>query len=91
MRELRQGLAVVVDQVVRGETVFAGAHRKPEVVLMSLDQYEQLTAARERAVQSAASSMDMEGMPASEVEIDAARELTAGGIDFAEYRRLVGV
>ena len=58
---------------------------------MSLDQYEQLTAARERVVLSAVGSMDMEGMPASEVEIDAARELAAGRIDFAEYRRLVGV
>ena len=91
MRELRQGLAVVVDQVAHGEAVFAGAHRKPEVVLMSLDQYEQLTAVRERAVASAASSMDMEGMPASEVEVDAARELAAGRIDFAEYRRIVSV
>ena len=91
MRELRQGLAVVFDQVVHGEAVFAGAHRKPEVVLMSLNQYEQLTAARERVVQSAASSMDMEGMPPSEVEIGAARELAAGRIDFAEYRRIVSV
>ncbi len=48
MRELRQGLAVVVDQVAHGDAVFAGAHRKPEVVLMSLDQYEQLTAVRAR-------------------------------------------
>ena len=52
---------------------------------------EQLTAVRERAVASAASSMDMEGMPASEVEVDAARELAAGRIDFAEYRRIVSV
>lgn len=91
MRELRQGLAVVVDQVANGDAVFAGAHRKPEVVLMSLDQYEQLTATRERVVRSAASSMQMEGMPASDVEVKAARELAAGRIDFAEYRRLVGV
>lgn len=91
MRELRQGLAVVVDQVVHGEAVFAGAHRKPEVVLMSLDHYEQLTAAQARVVQSAASSMKMEGMPVSDVEVDAARELAAGRIDFAEYRRLVSV
>ncbi len=40
---------------------------------------------------SAASSMDMEGMPANEVEVDAARELAAGRIDFAEYRRIVRV
>lgn len=91
MRELRQGLAVVVDQVANGEAVFAGAHRKPEVVLMSVNQYEQLTAPQERVVQSAAASMQMEGMPASEVEIHAARELAAGRIDFAEYRRLVSV
>ena len=70
MRELRQGPAVVVDQVAHGEAVFGGAHRKPEVVLMSLD---------------------MEGMPSIEVEVDAARELAAGRIDFAEYRRIVSV
>jgi len=34
MRELRQGLSGVVDEVLAGEAVFAGSHRKPEVVLM---------------------------------------------------------
>ena len=89
MRELRQGLAEVVEDVQSGTEVFAGSHRKPEVVLMSVGQYERLTGTRqERAVSSAAASMQMEGMPVTEVERAAAGELAAGRIDFVEYTRL---
>jgi len=92
MRELRRGLAEVVDEVsASGGEVFAGPHRKPEVVLMSVRQYERLTAAQRRAVESAAASMQMEGMSPTAVEVEAARELAAGRIDFDEYRRRVGV
>lgn len=91
MRELRQGLSDVVDKVTAGGEVFAGAHRKPEVVIMSVEQYERLTAAQHRAVESAVASLQMEGLQPTEVEVAAARELAAGRIDFAEFRRLVGV
>jgi prevent-host-death family protein len=91
MRELRQGLSDVVDEVLTGGPVFAGSHRRPEVVLMSVRSYERLTAAQERAVESATASMQMEGLPPSTVELEAARELAAGRIEFAEYRRRVGV
>jgi PHD/YefM family antitoxin component YafN of YafNO toxin-antitoxin module len=69
--------------------VFAGSHRKPEVVIMSVRQYEQLTETHERAVRVAAGSMDMEGMSVPEPVIEASRELAAGRIDFEEYRRRV--
>lgn len=89
MRELRQGLAEVVEDVQSGGEVFAGSHRKPEVVLMSVGQYERLTGTQERAVSSAAASMQMEGLTVSEVERAAVGELAAGRIDFAEYMHLV--
>ncbi len=91
MRELRQGLSDVVDEVTAGGEVFAGAHRKPEVVIMSVEQDERLTDAQHRAVESAVASLQMEGMQPTEVEVVAARELAAGRIDLAEFRRLVGV
>jgi len=68
MRELPQGLADVVDEVTPGGEVFAGAHRKPEVVIMSVEQYERLTAAQHRAVESAVASLQMESMQPTEVE-----------------------
>lgn len=89
MRELRQGLAEVVDDVQSGGEVFAGSHRKPEVELMSVEQFERLTAVQERAVASSAASMQMEGMTVTDVERVAAGELAAGQIDFAEYARRV--
>jgi hypothetical protein len=91
MRELRQGLAEVVDGVVAGGPVFAGPNRRAEVVLMSVRQFEALTVAQEQAVESTAASMQMEGMPLTEGEGAALRELAAGRIDFAEYRRRIGV
>lgn len=89
MRELRQGLAEVVEDVQSGREVFAGSHRKPEVVLMSVQQYERLTAVQARAVASVAASMQMEGMTVTDVERMAAGELAAGRIDFVEYTRRV--
>ena len=91
MRELRKGLSDVVNEVSGGEHVFAGSYRRPEVVLMSLRSYERLTGAQQRAVESATASMQMEGLAPTAVEVAAARELAAGRIDFAEYRRRVGV
>lgn len=89
MRELRQGLAEVIEDVQSGGEVFAGSHRRPEVVLMSVGQYERLTAGQQRAVSSAAASMQMEGLAVTEAERAAAGELAAGRIDFAEYTRRV--
>jgi len=94
IRELRGQLAAVVDGVRSGGPVFAGSHRKPEVVVMSVSQYEELTGQAqdvERVVRSLAASMEMEGMALSATELGEVRLLAAGRIDFAEYRRRVGV
>jgi len=64
MRELRQGLSGVVEEVVAGEAVFAGSHRKPEVVLMSVRQYELLTTARQWVLDSVVGSPQIEGTAA---------------------------
>ena len=85
MRELRQGLAEVAEQVQSGGAVLAGPHRKPEVVVMSVRQYERLAAAEDAAVRSALGSMDMEGMPATAQEREALVELAAGRITREQY------
>lgn len=94
IRELRTRLSAVVDEVGVSGPVFAGSHRKPEVVVMSVSQYEDLAAQAESAeqfVQALAGSMEMEGMALSAGELAEVGELAAGRIDFAEYRRRVGV
>jgi len=48
MRELRDRLSGVAGEVLAGGDVFAGSHRKPELVLMSVRRYQELTAAPER-------------------------------------------
>jgi prevent-host-death family protein len=69
MRELRQGLSGVVEEVLAGEAVFAGSHRKPEVVLMSVRRYEQLISDRQRVVDSAAGSLQIDGTAPTDAEI----------------------
>ena len=69
MRELRQGLSGVVAEVLAGEAVFAGSHRKPEVVLISVRRYEQLISDRQRVVDSAAGSLQIDGTALTDAEI----------------------
>jgi PHD/YefM family antitoxin component YafN of YafNO toxin-antitoxin module len=94
MRELRQNLADIVSEVSASNTtvVFAGSHRKPEVVVMSVHQYEHLTltADQDAALRSTLGTMDMEGQPLSADEQAVLRELIAGRITHEEYvRRLL--
>lgn len=56
---------------------------------MSVRQYEQLTGAQQRVVDSAIGSMQMGSLPPTDAEIEVGRELAAGRIDFAEYLRRV--
>lgn len=86
MRELRQGLAEVVGRVQSGEQVLAGSHRKPEVAIMSIEQYERLTAAGERAVRNAVASAEMEGLFGTPAEDQALGEFAAGTITREQYR-----
>jgi len=87
MRELRQGLAEVVEKVQTGGEVFAGSHRKPEVAIMSIEQYEKLTltAEQDAVLRSTLGTMDMEGMPLTGPEQAALRALVAGQITHAQY------
>ena len=64
VRELRAGLASVIERVQRGAAVFVGAHRRAEAVLVSVEQYEALVrAARQReAVAEALASVRAEGL-----------------------------
>lgn len=69
VREFRAGLAGVLRQVGEAGSgpVFVGAHRKPEVVVMSVEQYERLQAAatRRAAVADALASVRAEGLEPS--------------------------
>ncbi len=53
-REFRAGLAGVLGRVrqSRGQVVFVGTHRKPEAVIMSVEQYEALQEASEASTRS---------------------------------------
>ncbi len=65
-REFRAGLAATLKRVrdPGGDPVFVGAHRKPEAVVMSVSQYQQLVEAAERrdAVAEALASVRAEGL-----------------------------
>lgn len=65
MREFRAGLAAALATVTeQGSAVFVGAHRRPEVVVMSVEQYETLvrSAQRREAVAEALASVRAEGL-----------------------------
>ncbi|MDQ3150303.1 MAG: hypothetical protein M3R63_00785 [Actinomycetota bacterium] len=69
VREFRAGLAASLGRVTGqgGSAVFVGAHRKPEVVVMSVEQYEALvrSAERRQAVAEALASVRAEGLEPS--------------------------
>lgn len=68
-REFRAGLAATLKwiQAPGNGPVFVGAHRKPEAVVMSASQYQQLVEAAERrdAVAEALASVRVEGLEPS--------------------------
>jgi len=81
-REFRAGLAATLKRVQASGSgpVFVGAHRKPEAVVMSVSQYQQLMEAAERreAVAEALASVRAEGLEPS-VECLALLEAIAAG------------
>ncbi|MGH3510779.1 MAG: type II toxin-antitoxin system prevent-host-death family antitoxin [Pseudonocardiaceae bacterium] len=83
VREFRAGLAATVARVTDGAPVFVGAHRKPEVVLMSVDQYEALvrSAARWEAVAEALASVRAEGLEPSLDALELLEKIAAGQLD----------
>lgn len=65
MREFRAGMAAALAKVTeQGSAVFVGPHRRPEVVVMSLEQYEALvrSAQQREAVAEALASVRAEGL-----------------------------
>lgn len=98
-REFRAGLAEAMRRVQRPGSgpVFVGAHRRPEAVLMSVAQYEELVATAERrdAVAEALASVRAEGLEPSAGDLPmfdavAAGELSSEGLRervLARYRR----
>jgi PHD/YefM family antitoxin component YafN of YafNO toxin-antitoxin module len=84
-REFRSGLAATLKRVSapHAEPVFVGAHRKPEAVVMSVSQYQELTEAAERreAVAEALASVRAEGLEPSAEGLALLEAIATGEID----------
>lgn len=93
VREFRAGLAATVKRVQdpSGAPVFIGAHRKPEVVVMSVSHYQELTEAAERreAVAEALASVRAEGLEPSPEDLELFTAVAAGELGTAELRERV--
>lgn len=87
VRDVRNRTAEVFASAKAGHVVFAGSHRKAEVAIMSMAQYEQLTLAAEQelAVHNAVTSAEMEGQVPTETERQLLAEYAAGRITRQEY------
>jgi prevent-host-death family protein len=83
VREFRAALAATVARVTSGSPVFVGAHRKPEVVVMSVEQYEALVRSAERreAVAEALASVRAEGLQPSLDALEALEKVARGESD----------
>ncbi|MGI9064667.1 MAG: hypothetical protein ACR2FQ_12795 [Pseudonocardiaceae bacterium] len=85
VREFRAGLAASLGRVTGqgGSAVFVGAHRKPEVVVMSVEQYEALvrSAERRQAVAEALASVRAEGLEPSLDALEVLEGIAAGRLD----------
>lgn len=83
VREFRAGLAATIARVAKGVPAFVGAHRKPEVVVMSVEQYEALVrSARQReAVAEALASVRAEGLEPSLDALELLEKIAAGQLD----------
>jgi len=85
VREFCAGLSATLARVVgqRDSAVFVGAHRKPEVVIVSVEQYEALVRAGERreAVAEALASVRAEGLEPSVDALEVLEGIAAGRLD----------
>lgn len=92
-REFRAELARVLGRVRQSsdEVVFVGAHRKPEAVIMSVEQYEALQEAAERqhAVAAALASVRAEGLEPSAEDLAMFAAVAAGQLSTDELRARV--
>lgn len=85
VRETRAGLRAVLDEVSApgGEPVVVGSWRKPEAVVMSVEQYEDLAtrAAMSDAVRQVIASSRLEGLEPTAAEIATLVAVDAGTVD----------
>lgn len=91
-REFRASLAETLKKVQEpdAEPVFVGAHRRPEAVVLSVAQYEQLMAGRRRdAVEQALASVRLEGLELAGADRDRFAQVAAGELSFEELRAQV--
>ncbi|RTL68498.1 MAG: hypothetical protein EKK42_10240 [Pseudonocardiaceae bacterium] len=87
--ELREHLADAMTQVrgPSGSPVYAGRHRRAEVVLLSADRYAQLLADERRAaVAGAIGSTRAEGLELSELGESVMRDVADGNLTYDEAR-----
>ncbi|ODU00676.1 MAG: hypothetical protein ABS81_22895 [Pseudonocardia sp. SCN 72-86] len=86
--ELREHLADAMTQVRGSEApVYAGRHRRAEVVLLSADRYAQLLAEERRsAVAGAIGSTRAEGLELSPLGESVMRDVADGSLTFDEAR-----
>jgi prevent-host-death family protein len=89
-REFRAVLAAVLERVRRSpdSVVFVGAHRRPEAVVVSVEQYEALQEASERqhAVAAALASVRAEGLEPSPEDLALFVAVAAGELSTDELR-----
>ena len=92
-REFRAGLAEVLGKVrnSRDQVVFVGTHRRPEAVIMAVEQYEALqeSADRQHAVAAALASVRAEGLEPGPEDLVLFAEVAAGQMSTDELRARV--
>lgn len=84
VREFRAGLAAALARVTeQGSAMFVGAHRRPEVVVMSVEQYEALvrSAQRREAVAEALASVRAEGLEPTLDALEVLEGIASGRIE----------
>lgn len=79
VREARQGLAQLMKRVREpgAGPVFVGSHRKPEVVIMSVEEYEKLVTGQ-RAIDNSVASARLEGLEASAQDVELMKRVASG-------------
>lgn len=84
VREFRAGLATALAKVTeQGSAMFVGAHRRPEVVVMSVEQYEALvrSAQQREAVAEALASVRAEGLEPTLDGLEVLEGIASGRIE----------
>lgn len=83
VREFRASLAAALARVVEGSTVFVGAHRRPEVVVMSVEQYAALvrSAQLRESVAEALASVRAEGLEPTLDGLELVEAIASGRIE----------